>query len=66
MFNRCNRSNVYVGLRNDGMKAAIRIVRPGDTVQKEERQNEAKILKELRQPNIVHFMVKCYALTINK
>ncbi|KAK2179147.1 hypothetical protein NP493_509g00012 [Ridgeia piscesae] len=54
----CNRSNVYVGLRNDGMKAAIRIVRPGDTVQKEERQNEAKILKELRQPNIVHFMLK--------
>ena len=48
------------------MKAAIRIVRPDDTNQKEERQNEAMILKELKQPNIVHFMVKCYALTIYK
>ena len=51
---------MYVGMLNDGRKAAVRMVCSGDTAQKEERNNEAMILKELKHMNILDFLVTCY------
>lgn len=54
-----------LGPLNDGRKAAIKVVRTSDTAQTSERMNEARILVQLDQANIVSYLVKFYILSMH-